>query len=125
MIFYRRDPAKNVRRFWRSIVTPTLWGGWSLIREWGRIGQPGTVKARSYASEADARRAEQRGIKKRQRNGYTLDLDMVAKRGAALAAGGSIHAPKPARKSKSKTARYLDKETQGVFDFARTSKDLT
>jgi WGR domain len=39
--FTRIDPAKNVARFWRSLVTPTLLGGWSLLREWGRIGSPG------------------------------------------------------------------------------------
>ena len=38
---------QQVQRFWLSMMTPTLLGGWSLVREWGRIGSPGTVQART------------------------------------------------------------------------------
>jgi hypothetical protein len=40
----RRDPARNVARFYAITVAPTLFGPWVLVREWGRIGQPGTVR---------------------------------------------------------------------------------
>jgi hypothetical protein len=34
MVFFTRiDPGKNIARFWRALVTPTLLGGWSLLRE--------------------------------------------------------------------------------------------
>jgi predicted DNA-binding WGR domain protein len=91
MVFFTRiDPAKNIRRFWRAMVTPTLLGGWSLIREWGRIGQPGTVKASTFESEDEARRAEQRGIRKRELHGYTPNQDIVARWPEIMAVGGSI-----------------------------------
>lgn len=34
----RRDPAKNQFRFYRLVLAPTLFGDWSVMREWGRIG---------------------------------------------------------------------------------------
>lgn len=90
------------------------------MREWGRIGQPGTVKASTFESEDEARRAEQRGIRKRQRRGYQPSPDVVSKWGEVMAAGGSIHAPKRALKTKSKTRRYLESDKQGQFDFPNT-----
>src|SRR5690348_13210085 len=114
--FTRIDPAKNVARFWRSLVTPTLLGGWSLLREWGRIGSPGTVSSRSFELEEEARRAERAGIRRRERHGYEPTQDVVARWSEVMAAGGSIHAPPPRVKSKSKTRKGI-KDEQGVFDF--------
>ncbi len=39
----RREPARNRLRFYTIAVTRTLFDGWAVVREWGRIGQPGTV----------------------------------------------------------------------------------
>jgi predicted DNA-binding WGR domain protein len=41
----RREPARNIQRFYAISVTRTLFGSWAMVREWGRIGQPGTVRA--------------------------------------------------------------------------------
>jgi len=32
----RTDPAKNIDRFYFVDVTPTLFGEWAVLREWGR-----------------------------------------------------------------------------------------
>lgn len=121
MVFFTRiDPAQNIARFWRALVTPTLLGGWSLLREWGRIGQPGTVKATSFENEAEARRAERQGIRKRERHGYQPTPDVVSRWAEVMAAGGSIHAPKSRPKSKSKSRRYSEMDKQGRFDFPNT-----
>ena len=37
----RIDASRNARRFYRMEIVPGLVGDWSLIREWGRIGQSG------------------------------------------------------------------------------------
>lgn len=37
----RIDPARNMRRFYVLSIQPTLFGGASLIRNWGRIGTNG------------------------------------------------------------------------------------
>ena len=39
----RIDDDKNMARFYKLDAQPTLFGEWSLIREWGRIGRAGTV----------------------------------------------------------------------------------
>jgi predicted DNA-binding WGR domain protein len=115
--FTRIDPAKNISRFWLSIVTPGLLGGWSLLREWGRIGSPGRMESRTFEREDEARRAEQRGIRRRELHGYQPTQDVVSRWCEVMAAGGSIHAPKARPKTKSKTRRYLESDRQGVLDF--------
>ena len=40
----RHDAAKNKHRFYQMYVTPGIFGDWSLVREWGRVGSPGTVR---------------------------------------------------------------------------------
>jgi predicted DNA-binding WGR domain protein len=67
----RTDPAKNLYRFYVVSVAPTLFGEWSVVREYGRIGSPGTVQTRTFDREPDAQRAEQRSIKRRITHGYT------------------------------------------------------
>jgi predicted DNA-binding WGR domain protein len=114
--FTRIDPAKKISRFWLSMVTPTLLGGWSLVREWGRIGQPGMMKARTFDSEKEAVRAEQQGIKKRQRHGYT-DQDIVSRWSEIMSIGGSIRAPEKRSQIKSKSGDDLANDNQGNFDF--------
>jgi len=38
-------------------IMPGLFGDWSLVREWGRIGQPGQVRVDWFPSEAAAKDA--------------------------------------------------------------------
>lgn len=45
-------------------TTPTLFGEWSLVREWGRIGQPGQLCLETHGSMGAlvaTRRAKERG----------------------------------------------------------------
>jgi len=44
-------------------ITPTRFGEWSLVRERGCIGSPGTVRLESFASEDQARAEEQRTVR--------------------------------------------------------------
>jgi predicted DNA-binding WGR domain protein len=118
MVFFTRiDPAKRISRFWLSLVTPTLLGGWSLVREWGRIGSPGTVQARTFDSEKEARRTEQHGIKKRQRHGYTETQDVVSRWSQIMSAGGSIQEARKGSQIRSKRDCYLKDDGQEHFDF--------
>jgi predicted DNA-binding WGR domain protein len=118
MVFLTRiDSARQVQRFWLSMMIPTLLGGWSLVREWGRIGSPGTVQARSFDSEAEARRVERQGIRKRERHGYQPAPDVVSRWSAMMAAGRSIRVPEKRSRIKSKRGNYSDATQQGRFDF--------
>lgn len=37
----RTDRERNISWFYLLAVQPELFGRWSLVREWGRIGRPG------------------------------------------------------------------------------------
>jgi predicted DNA-binding WGR domain protein len=118
MVFLTRiDPARQLQQFWLSMMTPTLLGGWLLVREWGRIGSPGTVQARSFDSEDEARRVERQGIRKRERHGYQPAPDVVSRWSAMMAAGRSIRVPERRSQIKSKRGNYSDAARQGRFDF--------
>ena len=57
-------------RFYALSVQPNLFGSWSLIREWGRVGTSSRVHIDLYDSEAEALRCMQRKRHEKQRRGY-------------------------------------------------------
>jgi len=61
----RIDPERNMARFYLMSVQPDLFGGWILMREWGRIGQAGTLRQVPYPTldEAEAALAKLRKAK--------------------------------------------------------------
>ena len=50
----KRIPARNQQRFYTIRVVKTLFGSWAMVREWGRIGQPGTVRETWFETEGEA-----------------------------------------------------------------------
>jgi len=66
----KRNPAQNMARFYRITVTPTLFGEWAVMREWGRIGRDGQVRALWFDSEDEARVAGDGLRRKKERRGY-------------------------------------------------------
>ena len=54
MHLHRIDHDRNMARFYSMQVQRTLFGEWTLLREWGRIGNGGQQKAEAFASEAEA-----------------------------------------------------------------------
>ncbi len=71
VVLRRIDAAQNMARFYRLDVQPDLFGSWSFIREWGRIGRPGTVRALPCPTEAEARAMLEKHWRVRQRRGYS------------------------------------------------------
>jgi predicted DNA-binding WGR domain protein len=67
----RTDPARNMNRFYVVQVMPNLFGHWTVLREWGRRGSPGTMRLSSYRARDEAQADEQRTIKRRLQRGYT------------------------------------------------------
>jgi predicted DNA-binding WGR domain protein len=49
---------------------PNLFGHWTVMREWGRRGSPGTMRLSSYRRREEAHADEQRTIKRRLQRGY-------------------------------------------------------
>ena len=66
----RHDSDKNMHRFYQMHVAPGLFDEWSLIREWGRIGSPGTVRKDWFDTEEEAVTAGQKIIDSKQKKGY-------------------------------------------------------
>ena len=48
----RVDPARDMRRFYRLDIEPDLFGGFLLLKQWGRIGTDGCKIAHRYNTEA-------------------------------------------------------------------------
>jgi predicted DNA-binding WGR domain protein len=67
----RIDPSRNMARFYALAVQSELLGGWSVVREWGRIGRAGRLKIDPHPELAVAEKAAlQIEARKRQR-GYS------------------------------------------------------
>jgi predicted DNA-binding WGR domain protein len=69
-VLTRTDLTRNINRFYVVDITPTLFGEWAVLREWGRRGSPGTMRLDSYGRREEAQSAEQRTIKRRLHQGY-------------------------------------------------------
>ena len=50
----RRDPARNMARYYVLSIEPTLFGDVCLTRRWGRIGVHGQTKYHSFEREDEA-----------------------------------------------------------------------
>ena len=67
----RIDPTQNMRRFYTLAIQPTLFGGASVIRNWGRIGTSGQSMMETFDSEDEAAAASLRLERAKRRRGYT------------------------------------------------------
>ncbi len=65
-------PEKNQFRFYLLRLAPTLFGEWSLVREWGRIGQQGRIVLDTFATAGEAEAALEAKRAEKQRRGYSL-----------------------------------------------------
>jgi predicted DNA-binding WGR domain protein len=66
----RIEPEQNMRRFYRLDVQPDLFGRWSCIREWGRIGRGGQVRIEPYPTLGAAQAAVEQHRQVKERRGY-------------------------------------------------------
>lgn len=66
----RIDPTRNMRRFYTLDIQPTLFGGASVIRNWGRIGTTGRSMVETFDSDGEATCASIRVERAKRRRGY-------------------------------------------------------
>lgn len=66
----RLDASQNMARYYRMTVQPTLFGEWSVVREWGRLGRGGQVRVMPYPSEKEAAEAMTHIEQQKLRRGY-------------------------------------------------------
>lgn len=67
---HRIDPSLNMRRFYALALQPTLFGGVSVIRHWGRIGSKGRSLIQTFDDCDDAIAAMDAIEKSKRRRGY-------------------------------------------------------
>jgi predicted DNA-binding WGR domain protein len=71
MIVLRRiEPQRDMRRFYALSLQPDLFGTVSVVKERGRIGQPGTVRQEVCADLTAARAALALRMSKKIKRGY-------------------------------------------------------
>ena len=66
----RIDEGKNMARFYNLAIEPTLFGGSSLVREWGRMGTSGRRRIDLYEQAIEAEAARSKLAHKKHRRGY-------------------------------------------------------
>ena len=67
---HRVNPDRNMRRFYELSVQPTLFGGASLVRTWGRIGAAGQSLIETFDHPIDTTAAFARLERTKRRRGY-------------------------------------------------------
>lgn len=78
----RKNPAKNMARYYAMSIEATLFGDVCLTRRWGRIGARGQTQQHHFESEEDAvmlflellRRKRVRGYRPRQERRGSVTL---------------------------------------------------
>lgn len=66
----RIDPTQNMRRFYSLAIQPTLFGGASVIRNWGRIGTSGQSMMETFDQDEEAVADMVRLERAKRRRGY-------------------------------------------------------
>jgi predicted DNA-binding WGR domain protein len=66
----RRDATRNIARYYYLSVEQNLFGEWSLMRVWGRIGRTGRMHADLYDTHEAAQLALDVKLWEKRRKGY-------------------------------------------------------
>lgn len=67
----RIDPTQNMRRFYSLVIQPTLFGGASVIRNWGRIGTNGQSMMETFDEAEEAKIAMIKLQRTKRQRGYS------------------------------------------------------
>ena len=70
--FERVVPEHDIRREYALYVGPDLFGGWALLRTWGRIGGFQRSVARCFPSREGAKKIAERIARRRLSHGYRI-----------------------------------------------------
>lgn len=71
-VLQKVSPEEHACKFYRLQLLQEDDGSYSLIQEWGRIGQPGHQIKTAYPTEADAQKQRDKLFKMKQKRGYAL-----------------------------------------------------
>lgn len=78
---YRIDSSRNMARYYLLSIQPDLFGGFSLLRNWGRIGSGGQMRIDLFDDAKSVRKACDRLLQIKLKRGYyvkniTLSADI-------------------------------------------------
>ncbi len=66
----RLDATQNMARFYRLAIEPTLFGDFSVVRNWGRIGTRGQEKVHFFDNEKQALALVLDLLRQKRQKGY-------------------------------------------------------
>jgi predicted DNA-binding WGR domain protein len=69
-LLHRRQPDRNMARFYAVSIERSLFGEFMLIRQWGRIGKRGQLRSDWFRNQVDAVAAGERIIQTKRCRGY-------------------------------------------------------
>lgn len=72
LLLNRSDPGRNMARFYRLDIAPDLFGGVTLVRNWGRIGHPGQQRLHWFPDLQGARHEQAAWLRRKLRRGYDI-----------------------------------------------------
>ncbi|MCM2500838.1 WGR domain-containing protein [Neorhizobium galegae] len=70
LLLTRRDPTRNMARFYVLNVEPDLFNGAALTRNWGRIGTKGRFRIDLFESRQEAERRFLALVSSKVKRGY-------------------------------------------------------
>lgn len=81
-LLFRINPTRNMARFYLLTVEPTLFGGSSLMRCWGRIGTKGQLKIDLFDTAVEASEAAGKLLHDKLKRGYSRNEENSRERGS-------------------------------------------
>jgi predicted DNA-binding WGR domain protein len=72
-LLHRVDPTRNMARYYRVAIEPTLFGWSAVVRDWGRIGRTGRRRLDLYDDMNEASSAADVLLTRKLRRGYVHD----------------------------------------------------
>ena len=66
----KHDTEPDQHWFYALLIQPTLFGDWSLLCEWGRVGSAGQIKVDWHTSQEAAEAAFGKKLQEKRRCGY-------------------------------------------------------
>ncbi len=75
ILLNRVDPARNMARYYRVAIEPTLFGWSAVVRDWGRVGCSTRRRLDFYDDADQAVAAAGRLLRQKLRRGYVEAAD--------------------------------------------------
>jgi predicted DNA-binding WGR domain protein len=71
LVLERRDPGRNMARYYVLAIEPTLFGDMALVREWGRLGCRGRRRLDLHSDAGAAAEALEAWFNRKRLRGYS------------------------------------------------------